>query len=454
MPLPDDLNIARIHSDIEYLSGTLGARPHGSQNARLASLYIRDELEAAGWEPQFIQIQENIISCRGEGKALFLAHSDSVPNSPGTIDNAVGVGILLELARSSEATDLCLGFPAAEELGLVGSQFLSRLIEQWHPNSDELDLVVSLDLTGYGVLSVVGLNAKWDTTALTWLNTHTDIVSPFAYQLVSRSFPHLERSDHASFTPHDVLTMQLLGRGKSGVFPAYHQPEDMAYSDEAILDTIEALNTMAVNIDEVPSPSNGLDPAVVIGDSIVAGWIVWVIILLGTFMGLSQFRQFKALGPLVLWGTIAALIASLPIFILCQFGLYAPTPAELTAANVMGVAPTGWWAGATWVSIAGAGLWFVFRQYKKITAPASLLCALFAIGGLIIDPIVAFPFALSGFIARYWTPAALLPAAYWLQPTLLRELSFHGLMEPWFWGVFWLLAIPAFAISSKVDANV
>ena len=64
-----------------------------------------------------VRARENIVACKGKGKTLFLAHTDSVSQSPGVIDNAVGVGILLEIARQTTVGDLCLGFPTAEEIG-------------------------------------------------------------------------------------------------------------------------------------------------------------------------------------------------------------------------------------------------------------------------------------------------------------------------------------------------
>ena len=119
------------------------------------------------------------------------------------IDNAAGVGILLEMARVLPEADLCLGFPAAEEIGLIGSLQLSRSIPKWHPSPESLELVIALDLTGYGKLSITGLGPQWGTAQLDWLYSTIQPDAPYAYQAVSRAFPHMERSDHAPFATEE-----------------------------------------------------------------------------------------------------------------------------------------------------------------------------------------------------------------------------------------------------------
>ena len=81
----------------------------------------------------------------------------------------MGVAVLLELARSTKAENLCLGFPAQEEIGLVGSRHMVSVLPEWHPNPKELQLVISLDLVGQGDLSITGLSQDWGVSELTWL---------------------------------------------------------------------------------------------------------------------------------------------------------------------------------------------------------------------------------------------------------------------------------------------
>lgn len=81
---------------------------------------------------------------------LIGAHYDAVPNSPGADDNATGVAVLLELARS--LTTYPARYPVRlvafdlEEFGLQGSrQYATWLAQQGQP----LRLMLSLEMLGY-----------------------------------------------------------------------------------------------------------------------------------------------------------------------------------------------------------------------------------------------------------------------------------------------------------------
>src|SRR5690606_7803547 len=65
------------------------------------------------------------------GKALVvMAHYDTVAASPGAVDNAAAVGVLIELARvlarEPPPHQVLLVFTANEEIGLVGAEALLR----------------------------------------------------------------------------------------------------------------------------------------------------------------------------------------------------------------------------------------------------------------------------------------------------------------------------------------
>ena len=204
----------------------MGPRPHQSKSGQLAGIGIEDILKQAGWKTEQVQLHGNIVACRGKGSKIFLAHSDTVQQSPGAVDNAAGVVALLEMAEISQAEDICLAFPVAEELGLVGSKQMASLLSKWHPDPEQIELVVSLDLVGHGELWVTGLSKQWGQTQLQWLFEHTDLQSEYGYQVVSRVLPSRERSDHAPFASKGYLSLQILGRNEYGIFPNYHQPED------------------------------------------------------------------------------------------------------------------------------------------------------------------------------------------------------------------------------------
>lgn len=81
---------------------------------------------------------------------LIGAHYDAVPGSPGADDNATGVAVLLELARSFAARPL--RYPLSlvafdlEEYGLIGSEAYATLLQQ---QKQRLRLMLSLEMLGY-----------------------------------------------------------------------------------------------------------------------------------------------------------------------------------------------------------------------------------------------------------------------------------------------------------------
>jgi len=93
----------------------------------------------------------------GDRILVLVAHHDAVPGSPGANDNAAAVGILLALAeqlsaRPPERLRVRFLFPAAEELGYLGTRFYV----QDRP-LDGIVGVLSLELCGIGDSVVV-----WD----------------------------------------------------------------------------------------------------------------------------------------------------------------------------------------------------------------------------------------------------------------------------------------------------
>lgn len=81
---------------------------------------------------------------------LIGAHYDTVPGSPGADDNATGIAVLLELARSFAAQPL--RYPVRlvafdlEEYGLIGSDAYATLLRQ---QGQPLRLMLSLEMLGY-----------------------------------------------------------------------------------------------------------------------------------------------------------------------------------------------------------------------------------------------------------------------------------------------------------------
>ncbi len=81
---------------------------------------------------------------------LIGAHYDTVPGSPGADDNATGIAVLLELARSFAAQParypIRLVAFDLEEYGLLGSRAYAA---ELHQQQQSLRLMISLEMLGY-----------------------------------------------------------------------------------------------------------------------------------------------------------------------------------------------------------------------------------------------------------------------------------------------------------------
>ena len=166
------------------------------------------------------------------GRALLItAHYDTVPGSPGATDNAVAVGLLIELARELRAQPpahpVMLAFTADEEDGLVGAEALAR-------ERDDIGFVVALDLLGgRGDLVLNGATTLIGTAEMRWLAAAADragviVRAPLPHRVVSRWWPQAERADHGAFTRRDIRGFHLYNRGNDGdwIDLAYHSAYD------------------------------------------------------------------------------------------------------------------------------------------------------------------------------------------------------------------------------------
>lgn len=450
-------DIDRAEADIHWLVSDIGPRPAGSPAEAAAAAGIRERLTAAGWTPTTSGLANTVLACRGAGQRLFLAHLDSVEGSPGAIDNAAGVAVLLELARSTTATDLCLGFPAAEEEGLVGSREMAEAAARHDPAypSGVPRLTVAMDLAGQGNLAMMGLGPAWTDERLAWLTQTLDPlpIAPFPYRVYSRLLPWAERSDHAPFAWYGGLSLHFLGQGESDVFPRYHQPSDTTWDRAALVDLATALEQLAAAplppAEPVPDNTRDrqrapLDAGVIVGGWAVPSGVVWATIVFGLASAAWDIRRdWRGLPRQLGVGLMAALLAGLHMALLTSTSLFSTTEGEQTAAAVMGTAPTGWWQAAPFAVALGTVLWLTTRAVFAGTGSASLGAGLTTLAVLYLDPVFAFPFAASALLARLHPLLALLPAAMLLAPSVLRQFTFHGLVGPAYWGLFWLVAWPA-----------
>lgn len=170
----------KAYEHIHHLSEKIGPRPAGSQNEHKAAQYLYYMLEQYGWkvrEQPFSKIVTNPNPLKPENKIqvinsqniiaelpgaqpetiLLGAHYDSADiSAPGAIDNASGVGVLLEIARllgqEKHEKSYQIVFFGAEESGLVGSSYFTTQSDlsaiQWMLNLDMVGTPIEIDIAG------------------------------------------------------------------------------------------------------------------------------------------------------------------------------------------------------------------------------------------------------------------------------------------------------------------
>ena len=223
------------------------------------------------------------------GKALLvMAHYDTVPGSPGAVDNAAAVATLIELARVLGATPpsvpVMLVFTANEEIGLVGAE---ALVAQ---RGQEVALAIALDLVGgSGELSLNGASELIGMAEMRWLANAADragvvVRAPLPHRVVSRWWPQAERSDHGPFTRHGIRAFHLYDRGQDGdlIDLAYHSPRDIAARVHA--SSVDELGRLLRALAATPPPAHGGDGfwLPVVANTVVSRWL-----LLGFECGLA-----------------------------------------------------------------------------------------------------------------------------------------------------------------------
>jgi hypothetical protein len=163
-PQPSAFSTSAARAHIEQLAGRIGPRPAGTEANAAAREYIVSSLEGSGFA---VRVQDaearrpeiglagrvrNVIGVlEGERREAvgIVAHYDSVPESPGAGDNALGVASALEAARVLASQDarrwsLYVLLTDSEEGGLLGAAALLDDPEV----AGRLNVVVNLDSMG------------------------------------------------------------------------------------------------------------------------------------------------------------------------------------------------------------------------------------------------------------------------------------------------------------------
>ena len=256
-PMPNnsttEFSATLAYEHVKYLAQKIGPRPAGSKSELKAAQYISYVLNQNGWkvreqpfskvvirEASVLQPEQQVELINSQNIIAELpgtlpdtivggAHYDSANlNAPGALDNASGVGVLLELARvlskEPHQESYQLIFFGAEEYGLVGSQFYTAQADlsavRWMLNVDMVGTPLEIDVAG--IKSAPPELIK-QVTALA-----RDSAIPFHlsrdFIVMTRESPQGGTSDFSSFLDKGI---PAVGLGIYGRPPGYfHRPED------------------------------------------------------------------------------------------------------------------------------------------------------------------------------------------------------------------------------------
>jgi len=172
--LPGTLKFSgeRAYAIEEEFVTTYTDRVSGTEQSRMATEWIRQQFEAAGWSCAFdvweiinysrpVELRNVVCKLQGESdkEILVVAHHDIAPTTIQGADNdGSGVAILLHLAEIFAAEPrprytLVFASTDAEEYGMIGSR---RYIET-HPNTEDIIAGVSLDNLGMDYYNIMNI---------------------------------------------------------------------------------------------------------------------------------------------------------------------------------------------------------------------------------------------------------------------------------------------------------
>lgn len=454
----------------------LGPRPGDTEYSRDAARYIEKAVTEAGGKverfsvgavdlPEITVLGATVRRAhRAEGLdpnlvvrfgppgrvLLIIAHYDTVAGSPGAVDNAVAVGMLIELARALDLASpkygVMLAFTANEEIGLVGAEALAARV------GDDVMFAIALDLVGgSGALSLNGASELIGAEEMRWLAAAADragvvIRAPLAHRVVSRWWPQAERSDHGPFTRRGIRAVHFYDRGQDGewIDLAYHSPRDLLSRVDR--GSIDELGRLLFALTRLPPPeAGGADGfwVPVLHNQVLARWILIAVELalgllaFGLLISLRTARVRGGLGALAALGCFVLAAGATLVTELVTRGahpapwLHAPLRATITEILVL--------AGSLGLVVLFARRlrpWIGALRYHAIAVVVPLVigAALLAIGAAELAWIWLVPAAVIALAprlgpGRWLAPlAAALPMVLVLTPNQLREAAWNGFL--------------------------
>lgn len=260
----------KAYEHVKHLVQKIGPRPAGSKSELKAAQYIAYVLKQNGWnvkdqpfskvvvretsvlqkeqQVELISSQNIIAELPGTSPDTIIigAHYDSATvNAPGAVDNASGVGVLLELARVlsqvSHKETYQFVFFGAEEYGLVGSQYFTSQADlsavRWMLNLDMVGSPLEIDVAGKRSAPPELIK---QVTALA-ANSHISFHVSRDFILMTRDSSQGGSSDYSPFLDKGIPALGLGIYGRPEGY--FHRPEDRL--DRVSLEDIQQLGDFA-----------------------------------------------------------------------------------------------------------------------------------------------------------------------------------------------------------------
>lgn len=182
----------------------------------------------------------NVIARPASGvcRTVSGGHLDSVPWSPGAVDNASGAGLVLELARAASAgsmIDHCFALWGGEEIGLTGSAYF---VSQLTP--EERGLLEAY--FNYDVVASDGTPLLLGSSDL--IDEAETVAADIGVDVSGGELPNGVGSDHLSFLDGGLSSLMVTTPN----FTRIHTPEDvLANLDATYLQRIADLAFALLN---------------------------------------------------------------------------------------------------------------------------------------------------------------------------------------------------------------
>ena len=273
-----------------YLTTTIGNRPTGSENDKLAFEYSYDHLNKLKYPKIYTQefdttlgksknvIISNKKDTNKDRKIInVLAHYDTFDGCPGATDNSAGIASLFEIARvlkkyksNHEIRFIALG---AEEIGYIGSKYYVNNLSEEEKENTIASFVIDIPTGSIGEDLILVANTLGGRTKDGYVEGKSskpidNVVSKSirdAY--IELGYVTLEQteeywmprtfglSDHVSFHNVEIDAANIGWRGRKidGNLPKnYHQPEDVeeTLDYDRLMITTKVITKAIINLDQ------------------------------------------------------------------------------------------------------------------------------------------------------------------------------------------------------------